>query len=609
MENKNICWGFPIDEAESITGLNNPGIETFKDRPLLFLAKEICQNSLDAKANNKKPVIVEFNQFFIPKKEIPGLSYFSSMINKQIDYWSNLRYDKTNVVFFKEAKKIINENNIICLRISDFNTTGLSNSRDDFSGWKKLVKSEGVSDNQSTAGGSFGIGKFAPFACSYLYTVFYSTKDLKGREAYQGVARLSSFKTDDGKITSGTGYYGSKIRYSFVPEMIHFEKDFKRKEAGTDIFIIGFQRVDSDWEDQIFASVIDTFMISLHKGELIFKLNGKTLDKDTLPNFIKKYRDEKYGELLNEGTLDYYDVLVEKYAIYKFYKTFFDKDDIELILSMHPTMKNHVAIIRNNGMKIFDQGRLPRMGDYSGLLLLKGKKINEYFRLLENPQHDGWSEDRAMNKLEAKRKIKEVKRFIIDSVQSLLGENRPDTFDAEGVGEYLPDEENDIGNKDLEEDLSDEIKEIELQVKDLQKKKRIRLPAGDGGPGGNGRKGNGNGTHGPGENNNKNSEKIIEIINKRVFINQDKKYSLKFSAPEAIPSLKICINIAGETANEQVEILNAEQMTANLIEREKLEHKKNVIYIKDIEPFEQINIVFEIKEKGIWALEVEFYAD
>lgn len=60
------------------------------------------------------------------------------------------------------------------LRISDFNTKGLegADTGDYKSSWGRLVKCNGASNQNSTAGGSYGIGKSASFLCSDLRTVF-----------------------------------------------------------------------------------------------------------------------------------------------------------------------------------------------------------------------------------------------------------------------------------------------------------------------------------------------------------------------------------------------------------------------------------------------------
>ena len=41
-------------------GINDSGIETFRGQIISYLAREICQNSLDAKLSNEEKVIVEF---------------------------------------------------------------------------------------------------------------------------------------------------------------------------------------------------------------------------------------------------------------------------------------------------------------------------------------------------------------------------------------------------------------------------------------------------------------------------------------------------------------------------------------------------------------------
>ena len=82
--------------------------------------------------------------------------------------------------------KIVENDETVVLRISDFNTSGLLGSREEINtDWTNLTKSSGASDKKGTAGGSYGIGKYAPFACSDYATVFYSTYDINNEEAYQ----------------------------------------------------------------------------------------------------------------------------------------------------------------------------------------------------------------------------------------------------------------------------------------------------------------------------------------------------------------------------------------------------------------------------------------
>ena len=63
-------WHFPARDGGTRQGYNDGGIATFKGADLYNnLAREICQNSLDAKAEDKKHVVVKFNLTFIEKNK------------------------------------------------------------------------------------------------------------------------------------------------------------------------------------------------------------------------------------------------------------------------------------------------------------------------------------------------------------------------------------------------------------------------------------------------------------------------------------------------------------------------------------------------------------
>lgn len=607
---KNVpAWNFPINQAGNTDGFNDSGIENFKDNLLLSLAKEACQNSLDAKDNIDGPVTVEFEKFEISKNAFPGYDEFVSVITKEIDFWATTNNDKSALNFFERAYKILKSGKITCLRISDFNTTGLENSSGErFSGWNKLVKMTGVSDNKSNAGGSFGIGKFACFACSDLHTVFYSTKARDGFRAYQGVSRLASFEKD-GNIIAGTGYYG--LGFDHIEEILKMG-NFERNKNGTDIFILGFESRDADWKDKIFASVIDSFMIAINNGNLNFKIGNSELKKQTLGKFMEKYRTDKYRELLNQNTIDYYDVLNKKYDFHKFAHKVFEKDDLELHISIAEgnDMNNRVGIIRNNGMKIFDLARLPPSLTYSGILFLKGERVNEYFRALENAKHDGWSADRSINKKDAQEKIKIVYKFVRDSILELAQKLRPDSFDAGGVGEYLPDDQFESGGKDIEEDITDDIKDIKSVSLEMKKKENLYVK----GKGGRSRKkikhrGGGNGgTSGPGDKDNGKSERRLYISSSRFFIDKNGDYRLKFLSSEEIKRLRIDIDINGEVSNDKFILSKAKRITDDSGEVD-LKFKENKIYVDNVEENDYITIIFGTPEKEKWALEVKYYED
>lgn len=48
-------WNFPSNNHSQTIGIADSGVETFKGTPIKSLAREICQNSLDARLDNSQP--------------------------------------------------------------------------------------------------------------------------------------------------------------------------------------------------------------------------------------------------------------------------------------------------------------------------------------------------------------------------------------------------------------------------------------------------------------------------------------------------------------------------------------------------------------------------
>ena len=69
-----------------------------------------------------------------------------------------------------------------------------------------MINEDGVSAKESEAsGGSYGIGKNAPFACSGLSLVFYNTFAIDNEKAFEGVARLATLFDSNHKATQRIG--------------------------------------------------------------------------------------------------------------------------------------------------------------------------------------------------------------------------------------------------------------------------------------------------------------------------------------------------------------------------------------------------------------------
>ena len=453
-----IEWRFPSNDFGEQKGINDSGVSEFRGTPLKSLAREICQNSLDACLKNKKAV-VEFNVFKLNTEKIPGKEALKDVFERCYEYWKPQKAQTTKE-FYSKAIEEINKDKIDVLRISDFNTTGLKGSREQFNtDWINLTKSSGSSDKMGVSGGSFGIGKFAPFACSYFSTVFYSTHDINCEDASQGVARLVTFIRGDGQSTQGTGYYGNE-KNTPVYEQLNLDSDFHRdlNQYGTDIYVPGYKYGGENWGIDIIVSVLDSFLGALWNEKLEVKVGNVFLNKNTLNEIIEIYKDD-----LISTTINYYRTLTSNDTVWH-EEDFKGMGEVRLgLLLGDDDSPNRVAMIRKNGMKIMDKDRLNSHVPVTGIMFINGERINEELRLLENPKHTCWEVDRAKNKLKAKELIRSINKYIKDKIEELISSGAGESIDAIGVGNLIPDDCDDLGNNQKENVVTDKVMDVDIK--------------------------------------------------------------------------------------------------------------------------------------------------
>ena len=136
---KNSEWYFPGGKDLQMESGSNASLEMFKDNPLDSLAREICQNSLDAGIEgNNKPVRVEFTSFKVKAENIPGyLELKYEVINKAMKQWPN---EQKTMSMLRKMDRILKNKFVNVLKISDYNTTGLRKEN-----WKSLIEQVGSS--------------------------------------------------------------------------------------------------------------------------------------------------------------------------------------------------------------------------------------------------------------------------------------------------------------------------------------------------------------------------------------------------------------------------------------------------------------------------------
>lgn len=622
-----IGWNFPYNNYGQITGISEAGIETFKGSPIKSLAREICQNSLDAVKDENKAVIVEFEKINITKECIPDRGRLDDAFIKCSDFWKE-QNDKKAKKFFDKAHELINKEYIDVLRISDFNTTGLDGSDKELnSNWSNLVKGSGISDKGGSAGGSFGIGKSAPFACSDFRTVMYSTLDYNGTQAMQGVARLVSFEENE-KVTQGIGFYGNKEKNKPLNEMSKLDKNFIRYESGTDIYILGFTKGE-EWKKEIIVAILEGFIVSIWKGILNIKVDDIEISKDTLGSIFATYSDI----FENTSTQNYYEVLTNSNTqVLK--QDFYEMGNIELYVLLKDKFCRRVYMSRKSGMKIFEKGSISSYIQFAGVLILEGEEVNRFFRPMETPQHDKWEEDRHENKREAKAKKKALFKIIKDYVLQMQNANNADEMDAEGVGDYIADEVvfEDI-NENKNQSISNIINKIEVTKVDIDKIKRASMRSNntvgndnidtlgikdDNGEGiGEGNLGENTGSDGGkgaqvsfGEfiNGNQNMKKKVAVIPSKMKVFSTDKYKqeyiMRFQLKEDFSEIYIKVSLSGEQSGEEANITYAELVDDKI---KKLNVHKDIIQVSNALGKKNFKIRFNLDYDICCSTEVSMY--
>ncbi len=432
---KNLGWNFPTNDDGQHNGANDAGIETFKDNRLYSLAREVVQNSCDAAAaSTKRPVEVHFQLLEIPTSEFPGVEDFKKAVQGCAAYWKT---SKQTVAFCKEALAVLAEPMLRVMKISDFNTTGVlvGNVTDINSDWFKLTKAVGASDKSEGKLGSFGIGKHAPFACSDLRTVFYGTVDDQEALAFQGVCKLPSHKREK-LITQGTGYYGNKVGNKPLPDFSKLSPIFERKKTGADVYVMGFHPFP-EWEDNVIKSVIESFFVAIHNGQLIVKVGKTSLNRTSLPSHIKKHYTEPDPHFFAD---EYYSALTSDEAAEFTEDDFLGYGKIRLRVLENKLFKKKVAMLRKSGMKIFNKGNFQTPLRFSGVFTAEGEKLDALLRELEPPSHDQWREDRGDDPAVSKKVLNKLYGWVHDKVRELVSTDDQTEVDAEGISQYLPDE-------------------------------------------------------------------------------------------------------------------------------------------------------------------------
>lgn len=455
-------WRFTGNNFHAENGLDTSDMETFRKDPIASLAREVCQNSIDAKKENEQKVEVVFDSFKVKREIIPGIDRVEEEIKSCIVYQSAKGIEK-NVETLNHMLKEIQKPEINCLRIGDYNTIGLTEIdkySDGEGAFYKLTRTSGNSDKKSGKGGSKGIGKYASFVVSNFGTVFYSTKNINGQEGFLGISKLCStiYDEETKERTEGTGYYGKNYQGEPVfGSQVNLKPEYKRIETGTDIYILGFNE-SKDWKADIIIKILDSFMAAIIKEELVVKVAEIELSKNNLEYIVANI--DKYTNRAKEiknikaqymllTTVEPVPINMGLYGEAQLYIKAHNKDEVDMATY-------ECTMIRYPYMKIKALKSIAHI-PFSAVCIIGDNKLNENLRSIENPQHDSW-DIHELDKNEIKQKeVKELYTNFIEKIteiiQEILQVSANTESDIEGAGAFLPSTSSDFGEKSNEDNI------------------------------------------------------------------------------------------------------------------------------------------------------------
>ena len=489
-------WRFPDNNHTRVYGFDTTDMETFKKDPVAHFAREICQNSIDAhKKGSSNPVRIEFRSFIMHNSCVPDLFALKTEMNMCRNYMSapdkKVSYQKTANDIYKNICG--NTNGYIkCLRVSDFNTTGLYGAKSHKleEPFYALTRGSGSSDKGSGSAGSKGIGKYAAFVISKTNTVFYSTHAInpdtnETEDAHCGISKLCSRPLDDDDLfTFGEGYYGVGEQNYPIMGQLNMDSSFTRKEDefGTDLYIIGFDEGNGNsWINEVLEKVLESFVVAIMKGSLEVIIDGQEVNMKTVPQLVDDIKKHSRLSSVEKGIIAQYDIMANlgNESVKK--KTVSINDcDIDFYAKIYSKNESDFAThkctrVRYPYMKI-DEPKLGALAPVSVMCIIEKNTVNDILRAIENPQHTEWQKKRVRDDKEEYEKVQYVLQRLSDEMNNFVAEivtaSGADSTDFEGAGDYLPDE----GFGDEEGDKNEVPTDVDKTIVSAPKRRLSHIP-------------------------------------------------------------------------------------------------------------------------------------
>lgn len=479
-----VCWDFPLLGTGNQSGNNIAAITMFKGSGIMDgLAREVCQNSLDARDKDlpsDQPVKVKFELVNIEKNHFSLFDGYKQALDSSISYWKNSPLSTPKIMeFLQNVKKALEDDQIPVLVMSDYNTVGLNGVNagvNEKSFWDLLVNTEGISIKQDdNSAGSFGIGKNAPFAYSALNLVFYNTLAKDGGRAFEGVTRL---------LTTQKEYKGTMRRTQPIGKYLYLEDEytgrpilpgdncdianldiFNRTEIGTDVAVFGFKKGDYlDWEKLTAVAIIKNFILAIMDGKLEVTIKSPSIEYEIRKDNVETLL---FNDFADDAQLKYARQTFE--TIYKgqLVKTkIAENGDLSIYVKYEDAYSASLSRFRSTGMLI--NTTVDVLPHFSIVIVVNDvgeMDLSKTLREAEPPQHTEWKAKNITDNRELHNKAARYIRNITKEIQKVLDDFEraeiTDKMDA-GIGNYLPDASDASDSNEGTDGLKTDVKISEI---------------------------------------------------------------------------------------------------------------------------------------------------
>ena len=396
------------------------------------VVRETIQNTLDNPGGNAEgPIRMEFELATMRTDDIPGVEKLREHLNAVAAQTKKQQGHERMV----RAAELVMLDVIPVLRISDYNTTGLTGSETitaEESPLSRLTRAQGGS-NDDERGGSFGIGSAVGPSASSLCTVFYtSMPEDTGNSVMAGYSRLATHELD-GMRYRADGYFSRldlEDDFEYFRPAIKFGPFSERTKTGTDIYILGYRMADSDPElERVRDAVIDNFMTAIDRGRLVVDgfANGNqwSLSSKTLKGFAQR-RPEAHAFYVALQDPEPAERVIKSVGKVKLYVNIDDRLDKKL----------HTVTMRSPLMKIDTFRHNSISAKYAAVMMCETAEGNKYLRGLEPPQHHCW--DAARDPENGKSVITNLKTFVRNALKERVTEEIGDLVEIDGLSRFLP---------------------------------------------------------------------------------------------------------------------------------------------------------------------------